>query len=198
MTDFEIYGLLISFLILFLCFRYLQTLFLALQTIHEFPRQFFRQPLCLRKSLGILPCLNFIPELLWREPLNEHQVLSLRTSRILLFTTKGNTRFRRSLILKRESWHPETWKCSRSTAVTFRMLFTNSFIYLDFLPFERTAPSFNGLLCSFQRSLRIFLPLRWISDSRSGHCSGMKVPAALRILDIAQLYFWKSVCPTAI
>ena len=106
--------------------------------------------------------------------------------------TKGNTRFRASLILKRELWHPETWKCSRSTAVTFGMLFTNSFIYLDFLPFERTAPSFNVLLCSFRKSIRIFLPLRWISNSWSGHCSGMKVPAALRILDITQLYFWKS------
>ena len=165
MTDFEIYGLLISFLILFLFFRFLQPLFLLLCTIDEFPRQVFRtgcsrQTLCLKKSPGILPCFNLIPELLQREPPNEHQVLSLRTSRILLFMTKGNTRFRASLILKRELWHPETWKCSRSTAVTFGMLFTNSFIYLDFLPFERTAPSFNMLLCSFRKSIRIFLLLR--------------------------------------
>ena len=53
--------------------------------------------------------LELIAGHLERAPPNEHQVLSLRTSHILLFMTKGNTGFRASLsILKRELLHLET------------------------------------------------------------------------------------------
>ena len=48
-------------------------------------------------------------------------------------------------------------------------------IYLNELPLPLTC-----LCVLFWMSIRIFLPLRWIRNSWSGHCSGMKVPATLR------------------
>ena len=92
----------------------------------------------------------------WLLYTNEHRVLSLRTLRILSFMTKRNTCFGTSLsIERRELWHLETVKHSRSTAVMFRKCtspkivheFIHSSAFLAILIGCRSPLTYSCVLC---------------------------------------------------
>ena len=115
------------FLILFLCFRVLQSLFLLMRTIHEFLRQFFEHNVNIRvftitieassESFSNLtpdpknkwwfeeitrnPTMTFTPWLLYKAPRNEHRIHSLRFYSFIYDKRKHSLP---SIFIDREAW----------------------------------------------------------------------------------------------
>ena len=109
--------------------RLSQSLFLLMRTIHEFPRQFFRTRCWFCVDVRMNGVEWMVLEFDWNPTMHDIYTRAFiestsewtsRTLHILSFMTKRNTRFGASLsIEKRELWHLETVKRSRSTAVLF-------------------------------------------------------------------------------